>query len=407
MDETHLRSAAEFFHDREGTFFPRDDAIGRLTKHLDVDATTASALLAGLTGDRVDPVVALRAPRNTYVGVIDYVEGDDWYGYTDYHDLRGRHRVGVCAQCVHEATADGDVFRTTTNEDSWNSLRTDLQKHRQQAHPEIDPTAVAVETGAVLRSRTTVGGNRVWHTGNDGAGSCFDANELDGVSGGTLNRRADSGVERHLDVNRLGLELWYPFERGTGNTAADYDTVGGTNSGTISGASWTSDAKTSEYALSFDGADDSVALSQSFPNLEQYTLTAWIRTTDAANGTFQTIFTLQTNNGIHPGVDGRNNSDQGKLRYYHDGSEHNEPVSSGTWHHFAQAWDSTTVYCYLDGVEVATFATSGNSADSQNTDAIGGRADGDFPFYGEIDDARIYRRKLTRSEIQDIYAGVS
>ncbi|WP_158058270.1 PA14 domain-containing protein [Halorussus halophilus] len=188
MNKTLLRDAAEYFHDREGRLLQREDAVAALAQAIDVDGPTAGHLVAGLTGDRVDPVVAVRTVRETFVGVLDFVEGDGWYGFLDYHDYHGRHRVGVCAQCVHEVTTDDDVFRTTTAEESWMPVSEDIERHYEQTHSTVNPDSVAVETGAILRSRTTAGGKRVWHTGNDGTASGFDARTVDGKTRTDLAR---------------------------------------------------------------------------------------------------------------------------------------------------------------------------------------------------------------------------
>lgn len=196
----HLRDGADWFHENEGELFERAEVIGSLKRELDVDTKTASAVLAELVGDTVDPVVHVSSDGTKYYGVIDYVEFDGAYGYVDYDDVFGERKRVVCAQCVHEVDVDTDVAHATAGDHSgafadqpgadYDSLLKAVHSHYTGAH-DVHPKQV--ETGATLASGTTIGGNTSWHTGNDGSGSGLDADTVDGY-GAQKNGTDGAGI---------------------------------------------------------------------------------------------------------------------------------------------------------------------------------------------------------------------
>src|SRR5215210_615779 len=78
------------------------------------------------------------------------------------------------------------------------------------------------------------------------------------------------------DEPRAGLVAAYSFDAGSGSTVADVSGQG--NTGSISGATWTTTAKTGS-ALSFDGVNDlvSIADSAALDLTIGMTLEAWVR----------------------------------------------------------------------------------------------------------------------------------
>jgi len=79
------------------------------------------------------------------------------------------------------------------------------------------------------------------------------------------------------------------------------------------------------------------------------------------------------------------------------------------WHHVAGTYDGSNLKLYLDGVEVATQAYSGN-IDSEGTNEpvfIGQRGDNARRFYGDIAQAQIFNLALSATEIKNLYSGES
>ena len=71
----------------------------------------------------------------------------------------------------------------------------------------------------------------------------------------------------------------------------------------------------------------------------------------------------------------------------------------GTWSHLASTYDGTNLRFYVNGVLVATKATSGAMPNTANALHIGGNAVWGEYFSGLIDEVRIYNRALSASEL--------
>lgn len=178
----HVREAADWFHEREGSFVERDSAISHFEEAFGVSRQVANTIVSELVGDLVDPVTQIRADGVKYVGIVEYNEYDGAYAYLDYDDSIGKRRRAVCAQCVHQESLDTDVARAeeyagSFDEASYDELVESIHEHYEDAHEAVPSE---VETGASLLSGTTIGGNTAWHAGNDGTGSGLDADQLDG-----------------------------------------------------------------------------------------------------------------------------------------------------------------------------------------------------------------------------------
>jgi hypothetical protein len=79
-----------------------------------------------------------------------------------------------------------------------------------------------------------------------------------------------------------------------------------------------------------------------------------------------------------------------------------------TWHHVAAVYDGTTKSIYLDGEVVGATGSTGRIRTSNGRCLLGAGRDYNPPthyFVGKLDDARIYRRALTREEIQQVMTG--
>lgn len=166
-----IRAAANWFHEHEGEMFERREAIDRLQEHLDVREELAQRLVSNLVSDTVDPVVQATNDSGRFVGVVEYDEYDGVYTYLDYHDVFGKRKRAVCAQCVKQATVDTEVTHATENDPngsfsggaSYEQLVTAVHNHYEQEHNVVPQD---VETGASLATNTTIGGNTAYHTGN-------------------------------------------------------------------------------------------------------------------------------------------------------------------------------------------------------------------------------------------------
>jgi hypothetical protein len=77
----------------------------------------------------------------------------------------------------------------------------------------------------------------------------------------------------------------------------------------------------------------------------------------------------------------------------------------GTWYHVVCSWDGVMGRTYIDGVLKTSYAFSASSfANKPATTRLGSSApSGAYLLSGKVDDARLYNRALSESEIKAIY----
>ena len=222
------------------------------------------------------------------------------------------------------------------------------------------------------------------------------------------------GTQDNKDFLSDGLIAYFPSENNvSGNGQTISDTSGNaTNATTNDGANDTgmncTVAGKFGFGCNFDGVDDSLTLGTqyslgadgTYPN---FTLAAWV---NADSKTTQTIFGT--------------NQNLGGLQYDGTSIEFGPGASSGqaiwtsarpsysTWHHVAVTVKGTTAELFIDG---ATQGTKDISTFTQYWGTVNERiffigkdfAGNDTYFDGSIDDARIYGRSLSPSEVKALY----
>ncbi|MFZ5424170.1 MAG: LamG domain-containing protein, partial [Patescibacteria group bacterium] len=196
------------------------------------------------------------------------------------------------------------------------------------------------------------------------------------------------------------------------------DSSGNGNSGTLYGDNSTGDNGTGMdctvsgkfgTGCDFDGTDDEVDVSDSTSLHLQYggeiTLAAWIKTSDssgniidksAGNGTNR--YGLGLNSGLlRAAFVATDYSGDNNITAYGSTS-----VNDGNWHHVAITYEYATqaVKFYVDGnYEIEdTVAPSESLGTSIDALTIG------ESLQGQVDEARIYNRALSSSEVQNLYA---
>jgi hypothetical protein len=192
----------------------------------------------------------------------------------------------------------------------------------------------------------------------------------------------------------------YGFNEGAGPTVID--TSGNGNTGSISGATWTTAGKYGN-ALVFNGTNAvvTVANAASLQLTTGMTLEAWVYPTASPSGWRAVI-------------------DKNVDRYYLMASStpNNRPAVGGTWTagnqntvapsalavntwtHLAATFDGATVRLYVNGAQVRSKGQTTALAPTTGTLQIGGNSYPGEYFAGRIDEVRIYNRALTVGEIQ-------
>ncbi len=201
-----------------------------------------------------------------------------------------------------------------------------------------------------------------------------------------------------------------------GNVALDQS--GNGNNGTMTGTQSVPGIFGS--AFNFDGTDDFISVSNSsslnFGLNDSFTLSTWFQTSDSLSE--QRIMGKQTfsgQNGVYL-LDLIKSGQDTVLRFFMRdtagavsqliGSVH---LADGNLHHIAGVRDTSTdrIRFYIDGVEQGstTDNTQGNYASNINfllgsfTDSTAGGA----KFEGLVDDAAVYNRALSSTEISTIF----
>ena len=215
-----------------------------------------------------------------------------------------------------------------------------------------------------------------------------------------------------------GATGYWNFNEGSGTAA--HDTSGNGNNAVINGASWTTGKIGG--ALSFNGSNNSVDTQKALLNTSNsFTALAWVRL-NRTNGTFTALsqdgnnvsaFYLQYKTSSASNCSGR----FGFTMMSADSADLSQAVcagstlnpTTGTWYHLAGVYDATIhqVKLYVNGTlqSVAPLRV-GWSAQGETVIGRAKWSGGTVDFWdGQIDEAHIYARALSDSEVQQLAGG--
>jgi hypothetical protein len=227
------------------------------------------------------------------------------------------------------------------------------------------------------------------------------------VSGGaTVRVIIDSLDTMPIPIPTLNLIAYYPFS-GTFN-----DLSGNNNHGTATGGiSFTNDrsGKTNN-ACTFDGVDDRIDVPHCVSlNALPLSVSFWCRTTqqftDYVDVMMINKYISSSNNGY--GVFFEHTGKIGAFYFKGTNNDHvymtftDSAYNNGKWHHVAFLIDSTGGYLSVNGNQKFN-AWTGTWGSTTTTESfhIGYYPPGSIPRYtGDIDDVRIYNRKLSSLEL--------
>lgn len=201
-----------------------------------------------------------------------------------------------------------------------------------------------------------------------------------------------------------GLVGWWP---GDGNA----EDIVNTNHGTPQNGATATEAGLVDQAFSFDGVDDFLHIPNS-PSLEisgDFTIEFWFKpgvSIDSTEPVPHVVWakgqadTIGTQNAV-PTVNA------------YAIMEVRGPVPrpnsitntwmAGTWYHVAVTFDSAGYRLYINGVQEGSSASTHSILSNSSSISLGWDAvNPNTPFNGSIDEASIYNRALSSSEIQDI-----
>lgn len=213
--------------------------------------------------------------------------------------------------------------------------------------------------------------------------------------------------------------LYLKFDEGSGN--ATYDTSYYSNDGTRTGATWLTSDCSDINCLSFDNSGDYVTINDGLDldfNNKDFTISGWLYRSSSSTDD-DTIIAKRN---------GTSDADQGYLLYVRDSDDKlvfevcdaisscdeyslvsTSTIQTDTWTHFAVVWDddsSTNSEIYLNGLDddsdnnndVGTIGNIGDLSNSLNL-VIGAESDLGNPFYGRLDEIKVYAYVRTAAEI--------
>jgi fibronectin type 3 domain-containing protein len=223
-----------------------------------------------------------------------------------------------------------------------------------------------------------------------------------GLVGAVVNRP----IVAHAQSNSSGLVAYYTFNEGSGTSVND--SSGNGNTGTISGATWT----TGKYggALSFNGRFSTVIIpdSASLRLSSGMTLEAWVFPTRTINGWEDVVYKDTDIYFLEGGSTGSQSPPATGGTFVTNGNVPMRGTSAlpvNTWTHLAATYDGKTLLLYVNGVVVARQAMADSLTSSTNPLQIGGDPTFGQYFQGTIDEVRVYNLALTQSQIQSDMTG--
>jgi len=194
---------------------------------------------------------------------------------------------------------------------------------------------------------------------------------------------------------------YWPFEEGSGNITADAS--GNGNTGTlVNGPVWV--AGKVGNALRFDGVNDYVDAgnSSTLNPTAALSVVAWINPsttvpTQVFIGKYLTDFQYflrlqgpRVRFAVKAGGTGASMTSNGV-------------IAPNTWYHIVGTYDGSQMRVYINGALDSSLAKTGAMIDNGNRVNIGGRGGVGMYFNGLIDDARVYDRALSDSEVLALY----
>lgn len=195
------------------------------------------------------------------------------------------------------------------------------------------------------------------------------------------------------------------------------DSSGNNNDAVNNGATIISGYNQNE-AYDFDGLGDFMDTPVT-DGVDSYTLTYWLKTTDASKSAVVSSWSSTNNEGIVTGVNGHwSDGVSGHINNgirYTNGNANNivtdDPYDDDVWHFVAAVRDKSisedadSLSLYVDGVSVPTSVGrnqgSGNTPNNEIDIALVNSQDNYFD--GSAQDIRLYDRPLTASEVSEIY----
>ncbi len=195
-----------------------------------------------------------------------------------------------------------------------------------------------------------------------------------------------------------GLVAYYPFN-GNAN-----DESGNGNNGIVNGATLTTDRKgIGDRAYYFDGTGKYIRIPQiNWPafGTGDFTACAWVNISSFDD--FRMIFADNTLNNFQFNI----SSGGGSFEFYLPGAGYSSVAYKfikSNWYCLIAMKQAGVLKFYINGQQFGSYNNSSAILKSSFLDIGYRTSNNKHPFYGTIDQVRIYNRALTEAEIQQLY----
>lgn len=332
---------------------------------------------------------------------------------TGSHDIALQYSgPGIELQTI----ADSSYFRDgvappepIANPDSASTLATTLVSIPVLANDTDDGSPSALSIQSVTSpsfGSAVINGSNIDYTAESGKYG------LDSFSYTISDGQFTATAEVTVNVTVDSTDLWIPLNETTGTSVSEAG-------GNLLGSHVSSPihiAGNHGYALSFDGSDDQVDLTNiSLPTgTSSRTISAWVRVSATSGVENQAILSYGENSNGARFTFRLDGSSTQRLRLEVQGGfiVGSTQINDGAWHHVAATLtndgspDVNEAKLYVDG-SLETVSSSGSEAintSSAGTPTIGGsNHSGSFNFKGDIDEVRISNSALNGAEIQGLF----
>ena len=216
-------------------------------------------------------------------------------------------------------------------------------------------------------------------------------------------------IAEHTVATTEGLQAYWKFDEGTGNTTQDY-TDNDNDAKLYNGPEWI-DGRAGK-ALKFDGSDD-LAKAESSDSLNitgSLSISAWVNITELT-GTYQVIVAkwYEGSDYQHAYVlEFQPGNTKPRYRLHNVGTCNSaSAIDVGKWTFIAGTYDGEALRIYIDGTLTDECDAQGSIPKTTAPLLIGGHDhSGDRNYLkGILDDVRIYDRGLSRCDVLRMYNG--
>jgi len=204
----------------------------------------------------------------------------------------------------------------------------------------------------------------------------------------------------------------YEFENNANDTV-------GSNNGTFVNGAFSANAEYGSFAGDFNGTDAALQIEDdpSISGLSEITLSIWVNPNSLSSVNMIWSKGSDTSNDFSREWFWRIETDGTMILIFTSGNttdfrlDSSGTIPTGTYTHLAATYDGSQMKLFINGLEDTSRSVSGSIQDDSGKSLIGAQTDGNGGsassaiqfFDGLMDQARIFDRALTTSEISDLF----